>query len=108
MGVVEDVGLGFGKLFLVVDEDGEMGDEVISDSMVQYVGIVLIGLDIGEIEYEVIKLVNCVRVDKEVVRRYVVIYGISLERMCDVEGFVEGYVVKQIFEEDGEEDVEME
>lgn len=108
MGVAEDAGLGPGKPPPAADEDGEMGDEATSDSMAQHAGTASTGLDTGETEHEAIKLVNRVRVDKEAVRRYVATHGISLERMCDAEGFVEGYAVKQTSEEDGEEDVEME
>lgn len=35
-----------------------------------------------------------VKVDKEAVRRYVGLHRISLERVCDAEGFVEGYAFR--------------
>ncbi|KAB5526365.1 acyl-CoA N-acyltransferase [Coniochaeta sp. 2T2.1] len=51
---------------------------------------------------EVPKEVDRVRVDKEAVRRWVNENGISLERTCDPNGFVEGYALKVEEEEEGE------
>lgn len=36
-----------------------------------------------------------VRVDKELIRRYVAMHRISLEKTCDASGFVEGYAIKE-------------
>ncbi len=41
------------------------------------------------------KPVPRVRVDKELIRRYVAIHRISLEKACDSIGFMEGYAVKE-------------
>nr|RBQ90242.1 hypothetical protein FVER53263_04679 [Fusarium verticillioides] len=42
----------------------------------------------------VVKMVPRVRINKQAVRRYVAENRISLERMCDPAGFVEGYAIK--------------
>ncbi|QGI80262.1 hypothetical protein CEK25_006991 [Fusarium fujikuroi] len=42
----------------------------------------------------VVKMVPRIRIDKQAVRRYVAENRISLERMCDPAGFVEGYAIK--------------
>lgn len=95
MEVIEDAGLGHGKPPPAV-EDEEMADESPSGEK-----------PTEEEGAEESKLVNRVRVDKDAVRRYVATNRISLERMCDADGFIEGYAVKQASTED-EDDVEME
>jgi hypothetical protein len=97
MEVIEDAGLGHGKPPPAA-EDEEMADETP-------------GADKAPAEdeegAEESKLVNRVRVDKDAVRRYVATNRISLERMCDADGFIEGYAVKPESTED-DDDVEME
>lgn len=59
--------------------------------------------DVVEGEEEVVeevKEVHRVRVDKEAVRRWVAANRISLERTCDPGGFVEGYAMKAVEEEE--------
>ncbi|KAH8175039.1 MOZ/SAS family protein [Sarocladium implicatum] len=99
MEVVEDIGLGPGKPSPITedDEDQEMEKHPKTKNG---------DTEHGEPEEE--KLVSRVRVDKEAVRRYLATNGISLERMCDSEGFVEGYAVKTTPVDDEDEDVDME
>ena len=41
-----------------------------------------------------------VRISKEAVRRWVVANGVSLERACDPEGFIDGYALKSAVAEE--------
>ncbi|CAH0037796.1 unnamed protein product [Clonostachys solani] len=86
MGIVEDAGVGPGKPEKTVgDEAGEEGEEGQSD---QHDGQEL------AVEKPEVKLVPRVRVDKAAVRRYVATHRLSLEKVCDPDGFVEGYAMK--------------
>lgn len=53
-----------------------------------------------DVVVEEVKEVHRVRVDKEAVRRWVAANRISLERTCDPGGFVEGYAMKAVVEEE--------
>jgi GNAT superfamily N-acetyltransferase len=48
----------------------------------------------GEEKADAVKEVNRVKVDKEVVRRWVEVNGINLDRACDPDAFVEGYALR--------------
>ncbi|CAG9991567.1 unnamed protein product [Clonostachys byssicola] len=86
MGIVEDAGVGPGKPEkTAVDEAGEEGEEKQSD---QHNG------QGAAAEKPEVKLVPRVRVDKAAVRRYVATHRLSLEKVCDPDGFVEGYAMK--------------
>lgn len=106
MGFVEDAGLGPGKP-PAQDEDAEMKDEAPAAEDKTQPHTNTGREDAADGDERATKLVNRVRVNKEDVRRYAAAHGISLERMCDGEGFVEGYAVKTTHVED-EEDEEME
>ncbi|ROT35809.1 hypothetical protein SODALDRAFT_328201 [Sodiomyces alkalinus F11] len=84
MGLVEDAGMGAAKrpAQTHTDEDEVMGD--------------------AKAQKEVIPVVPRVRIDKEAVRRWVAASGISLERACDPNGFIEGYAIKPKRENEGE------
>ncbi|KAG6271095.1 hypothetical protein E4U49_004645 [Claviceps purpurea] len=122
MGIVEDAGMGYGKPQKLDDsensDDGEMpdGDQRLDpadmDGQTQDAGSRL-SEDNGsggskttkknKVVDAVVppgKLVPRVRIDKEAVRRYVAMHQISLERMCDPEGFAAGYAVKTAGEGD--------
>jgi GNAT superfamily N-acetyltransferase len=79
MGFVKEAGLGPGKKPEPAQQDE---DEVMEDA--------------GDepADPEPIPQVQRVKVDKEDVRRWVTANGISLERVCDPAGFVEGYAYK--------------
>lgn len=96
MGVVEEAGMGPGKL-----EVKEHSDET---AMEKDEG----GTPAGEEADKVVKMVPRVRVDKQAVRRYVSEHRINLERTCDADGFVEGYAIKAHEVNDDEEDEEAE
>ncbi|CAG9957212.1 unnamed protein product [Clonostachys rosea f. rosea IK726] len=86
MGIVEDAGVGPGKPEkTAADEAGEEGEEKQSD---QHNG------QGSAAEKPEVKLVPRVRVDKAAVRRYVATHRLSLEKVCDPDGFVEGYAMK--------------
>ncbi|KAF5024923.1 hypothetical protein F66182_3007 [Fusarium sp. NRRL 66182] len=103
MGVVEEAGLGPSKpeekLVIETDADEEKkSDEVAKASPA--------AVEKGDV-VTVVKVVPRVRVDKQAVRRYVAENRISLERMCDDAGFVEGYAIKtpeNVEDEDEQED----
>lgn len=102
MDVYEDAGLGPGKP-PPAPEDEVMGDGAEDEgkaAVQDEVSGAAVGEDDGD-DVEEVELVNRVRIDKETIRRYVKTYGISLERSCDADGFVEGYAVK-VEEEDEE------
>ncbi|KAM0589718.1 hypothetical protein ACHAP6_003109 [Verticillium nonalfalfae] len=83
MGLLQDAGVGPGKKPEVSrPAAGDDGDGAMED-----VG------DAGE--PEPVPDVPRVRLDKEAVRGWIAANGISLERVCDPHGFVEGYAVKQ-------------
>ncbi|RBQ91967.1 hypothetical protein VDGD_00848 [Verticillium dahliae] len=83
MGLLQDAGVGPGKKPEVSRAAaGDDGDEAMED-----VG------DVGE--PEPVPDVPRVRLDKEAVRGWIAANGISLERVCDPHGFVEGYAMKQ-------------
>jgi hypothetical protein len=67
MGIVEDAGMGPGKVVDKQEED----------------------------EPEAAKEVQRVRIDKEGVRRWVKMHHVSLDRTCDPDGFIEGYAIKE-------------
>ncbi|KAG6118571.1 hypothetical protein E4U14_006684 [Claviceps sp. LM454 group G7] len=123
MGIVEDAGMGYGKPQKLDDsensDDGEMPDDAQRlnladmDGQTQDAGSRL-SEDNGsgskptkknKVVDTVVsprKLVPRVRIDKEAVRRYVAMHRISLERMCDPEGFAAGYAVKTAGEGDAD------
>ena len=101
MGVIEDIGLGPGK---PAPATADAEDEQMEDHAKAKNG----DAEPGEEEVEGKPLVNRVRVDKEAVRRYLTTNGISLERMCASEGFVEGYAIKTTSVDDEDEDIDME
>lgn len=88
MGFVQEAGLGPGKKPEPepIDEDEEMADA-----------------DDDPADPEPVPQVPRVRVDKEEVRRWAASNGISLERVCDPSGFVEGYALKASSPVDSEE-----
>ncbi|KAM5351834.1 hypothetical protein ACJ41O_004557 [Fusarium nematophilum] len=94
MGVAEEAGLGPGK-----PEEKSAADEADADEKKAEEGAAAATTPTAapttkeDAEKEV-KMVPRVRVDKQAVRRYVAAYRISLERMCDSAGFVEGYAIK--------------
>ncbi|VUC35534.1 unnamed protein product [Clonostachys rosea] len=86
MGIVEDAGVGPGKPEKTAeDEADEEGEEKQSD---QHNG------QGSTVEKPEVKLVPRVRVDKAAVRHYVASHRLSLEKVCDPDGFVEGYAMK--------------
>ncbi|CAH0026270.1 unnamed protein product [Clonostachys rhizophaga] len=86
MGIVEDAGVGPGKPEKTAeDEAGEEGEQKQSD---QHNG------QGSAVEKPEVKLVPRVRVDKAAVRRYITTHRLSLEKVCDPDGFVEGYAMK--------------
>ncbi|KAF4453090.1 hypothetical protein F53441_4177 [Fusarium austroafricanum] len=91
MGVVEGAGLGPSKPdekpVTETDAEEKKGEETTRTSPAAD------GVAKEEI-MTVVKMVPRVRVDKQAVRRYVAENRISLERMCDSAGFVEGYAIK--------------
>ncbi|KAM0324787.1 hypothetical protein ACHAQA_007751 [Verticillium albo-atrum] len=87
MGLLKDAGLGPGKKPEVLGGD----DEIMEDA--------------GEAEEpEPVPDVPRVKLDKEAVRGWVATNGISLERVCDPHGFVEGYAMKQSTPEEAEDE----
>ncbi|KAG6076810.1 hypothetical protein E4U33_001636 [Claviceps sp. LM78 group G4] len=124
MGIVEDAGMGYGKPQKLDDSenshDREMPDDdqrldlADMDGQTQDVGSKLSeDNDSGgskptkknKVVDAVVppeKLVPRVRIDKEAVRRYVAMHQISLEKMCDPEGFAAGYAVKTAGESDAD------
>ncbi|KAF9762139.1 hypothetical protein IL306_003515 [Fusarium sp. DS 682] len=105
MGVVEEAGLGPSKPEeKPVAEPGaeeKKGEETTRTSPAAANGAA------REETVTVVNMVPRVRVDKQAVRRYVAENRISLERVCDPAGFVEGYAIKAP-ETMGEEDEEAE
>ncbi|ENH68666.1 Males-absent on the first protein [Fusarium oxysporum f. sp. cubense race 1] len=93
MGVVEEAGLGPSKPEEkpVAEAEAEVeekkGEETTRTSPTADGGV-------KEETVPVVKTVPRVRMDKQAVRRYVAENRISLERMCDPAGFVEGYAIK--------------
>jgi hypothetical protein len=96
MGIVEDAGMGYGKPEKKPDtaeeddsgqpsEHGDSAGQRQQDTAQK---------SVEEKKPAPVRLVPRVRVDKEAVRRYVATHRISLERTCDPEGFVQGYVMK--------------
>lgn len=87
MGVVQGAGKGPGKKpEVTAAEDVEMADADGADAA----------------EEEPVPQVSRVKIDKEAVRRWVIANGISLERACDPQGFVEGYATKAATPSDSE------
>ncbi|KAF5616290.1 histone acetyltransferase [Fusarium sp. NRRL 52700] len=99
MGVVEEAGLGpkkpEEKPVSEAEAEEKKGEETTRTSPTAD-GVV------KEETVPVVKMVPRVRIDKQAVRRYVAENRISLERMCDRAGFVEGYAIKapEVVEED--------
>ncbi|KAI6780735.1 Males-absent on the first protein-like protein [Emericellopsis cladophorae] len=74
MDLLQDAGVGPGK---PVVQDGDDGDEELDDEDARAVA----------------KEVNRVKVDKAAVRKYVADHRLHLQKMCDPDGFVEGYAM---------------
>ncbi|EMT68249.1 Males-absent on the first protein [Fusarium odoratissimum] len=93
MGVVEEAGLGPSKpeekpvAEAEAEAEEKKGEETTRTSPTADGGV-------KEETVPVVKTVPRVRMDKQAVRRYVAENRISLERMCDPAGFVEGYAIK--------------
>ncbi|KAF4427421.1 histone acetyltransferase [Fusarium acutatum] len=93
MGVVEEAGLGPRKPEekpvpeVEAEAEEKKGEETTRTSPTADGGV-------KEETVPVVKMVPRVRIDKQAVRRYVAENRISLERMCDPAGFVEGYAIK--------------
>ncbi|KAG7417043.1 Males-absent on the first protein [Fusarium oxysporum f. sp. rapae] len=93
MGVVEEAGLGPRKpeekpvAGAEAEAEEKKGEETTRTSPTADGGV-------KEETVPVVKMVPRVRIDKQAVRRYVAENRISLERMCDPAGFVEGYAIK--------------
>lgn len=102
MGIVVEAGIGPGK------PEEKARDEVDAETKenLEETAAAAVGTKEDATVKEV-KMVPRVRVDKQAVRRYVADHGISLQRLCDAAGFVEGYAIKAPTteeEEDEEED----
>lgn len=112
MGVAEEVGLGPGKpepkavdnVDADADADAEEKKDEVPGPATTCTTAPPAKEDAGD--KEPVKLVPRVRVDKQAVRRYVAEHRISLERMCDAAGFVEGYAIKAPEAKDEDEDEE--
>ncbi|KAF4471569.1 histone acetyltransferase [Fusarium albosuccineum] len=103
MGVAQEAGLGPGKPEeKAVDETNAEEEKKVDETSTPSVPAPVAKED-AETE---VKMVPRVRVDKQAVRRYVAEHRVSLERMCDAAGFVEGYAIKapETEQEDEEEE----
>ncbi|KAI0886945.1 acyl-CoA N-acyltransferase [Annulohypoxylon maeteangense] len=87
MGVVEDAGPGLAEV--EVDTAANHGN-ISSDEE-------------GDAEVKEVKTVSRVRLDKEAVRRWVDANKIDLTRACDPDGFIEGYAIGKIEDEEVDE-----
>ncbi|KAJ0281035.1 hypothetical protein CBS470a_008467 [Colletotrichum nupharicola] len=94
MGVVVEGGTGPGKPLAKRKRQGADGEEGEDEDVEME--------DAGEEEAEKPDVPR-VRVDKEGVWAWVQANKISLEKVCDPDGFVEGYAIKQVEEDDDEE-----
>ncbi|KAJ4255553.1 SAS complex subunit [Fusarium torreyae] len=110
MGVVEEAGLGPSKPeekpLNETDVEEKKNEETARTSPAAAAAAAADGV-VKEDVVTVVKMVPRVRVDKQAVRRYVAENRISLERMCDPSGFVEGYAIKateSVEDEDEEEE----
>ncbi|KAI0867177.1 acyl-CoA N-acyltransferase [Xylaria cubensis] len=90
MGVVEEAGLGPPRTELDADGDGA------GDANTPH------GKEKEDKESKPL-LVPRVRIDKAAVREWTRANGIDLTRACDPDGFVEGYAIKQVEDNDDEE-----
>lgn len=79
MGVVEEAGVGPGKPAKEAEEVKSVEEGQLAEP----------------VEKRPVKMVARLRVDKEVIRRYVASQRISLEKTCEEAGFVEGYAIKE-------------
>jgi len=76
MGIAEDAGVGLPRVKKPVADENEVATPVDVDK------------------------VQRVKISHEAVRSWVAKHGISLERSCDPSGFVDGYAMKQVMEEE--------
>ncbi|KAM6536930.1 SAS complex subunit [Fusarium falciforme] len=105
MGVAEEVGLGPGKPEPKAVDDAD-AEEKEDEAPVPAASTTAPPAKEDTADKEPVKMVPRVRVDKQAVRRYVAEHRISLERMCDAAGFVEGYAIKAPEAKDEDEDEE--
>ncbi|KAF4973580.1 hypothetical protein FZEAL_9281 [Fusarium zealandicum] len=105
MGVAEEAGFGPGKPEdKAIDETpAEEEKKKDGDTTAPVAAAVLAEKEDADKE---VKMVPRVRVDKQAVRRYVAEHRVSLERMCDAAGFVEGYAIKTPADEEPDDDGE--
>lgn len=90
MGIMEDGGIGAGKAVPVEPQDEDKDEDV----------------EKVEQEPKPVKTMPRVRVDKEAIRRHVALHRINLEKVCDSDGFAEGYALPEVDEDEEEADEE--
>ncbi|CEJ94957.1 hypothetical protein VHEMI10461 [[Torrubiella] hemipterigena] len=88
MGIMEDGGIGAGKAVPVEPQDEDEDQEQ------------------TEQEPKPVKTMPRVRVDKEAIRRHVALHRINLEKVCDPDGFAEGYALPEVDEDEEEAEEE--